>query len=374
MAVIHTAEENVYREEEASRTCKRAGRAAERGNYQAALEMYQEALEIIPHHAEAHRELGMVYYELDDGQGANREIVRALRLSPGDAWSWVVLGNVYMKFENDAKQAERYYQRAYELDPTDPYLLNSYGVLKAKREQYAEARDLFEQAIEQDPDYPNPRYGLALSYVEEGELETALLVIQEMCSAPRSQDVRSDPVYEQGRALFLDVNRRLARQRGTEMMERLEEAMAHFGAETGIPIELQPDRGLSTLAVSQMAWVYGRDRHVIKYQPAAPEIVPHRIAHQFELIRLNHRAREAGRAKVFVTTPEQKANALRFVRRDADGLRRQGITGARADRYLEQIVDGLLSQLYNAPLELIAEYRLYYRWNSCGPARSCRWT
>ena len=80
VAVIRAAEENVYREEEAFRTCKRAGRAAERGNYQAALEMYQEALEVIPHHAEAHRELGMVYYELGDGQEAKREIVHAVRL------------------------------------------------------------------------------------------------------------------------------------------------------------------------------------------------------------------------------------------------------------------------------------------------------
>jgi hypothetical protein len=41
-------------------------------------------------------------------------------------------------------------------------------------------------------------------------------------------------------------------------------------------------------------------------------------------------------------------------------LRRQGITGAALESYLAQLVDGLLRQLYNAPLELFSEYRIYH--------------
>ena len=138
-------------------------------------------------------------------------------------------------------------------------------------------------------------------------------------------------MYEQARALYLDVNLRLAKQNAAEMMARLTEEMEQWGAETGMPVELQEDRSLDNLATLQLAWAYGRDRHIIRYQPAAPEILPHRIAHQLELIRLNQRAREAGRAKLFASTAEEKEYAMRIARRDADRLRKQGITGPMAD-------------------------------------------
>lgn len=369
LAVITTAEANVYREEAALDTRRRAGRAAQQGNYRATVEMFEQVLEVIPHHAETHRDLSMAYYELGNSQQTKRYVVQALRLEPGDAWSWVVLGNTYVRLEDDTEQGERYFKRAYELDPTDLYVLNSYATLKAKQGQYTEARALYEQAIAQDRNHPNPRYGLALCYAEEGELETALLTLEETCSTAPTGDARSDPVYEQARALYLEVNHRLAEQSGAEMMAQLEEDMERWGEETGTPVELQEDRSLDTLATIQLAWVYGRGRHIIKHQPAPPELLAHRVAHQFELIRLNHRAREAGRAKVFASTQEQQEYAMRVVRHDADRLRKQGITGARAEAYLKRILDGLLSQLYSAPLELIAEYRLYHRYPFLHPSQ-----
>ena len=366
---ITIPEENPYRVEEALRTYKRAGRAAERGNYQAAVGMFQDVLEIIPYHADTRRELGMAYMEMGDAARAKQHVVEALRLQPDDVWAYVILGNIYLKMEGKPELGARYYQKAYELDPTDVYVLNSLGTLKAKRGDYEEARGVFERAIEQAPDYPNPRYGLALCYVEEGELEKAVPILEELFSPPHSRDVRSEPVYEQARALYLDVNRRLARENHAEMRRRLMQAMDAFTAKSGTPIELQEDTSIDVFATSQLAWVYGRDKHVIRYQTAAPEFLPYRIGQQFEHIRLAHHAREMGRSRVLVSPPNNREYALRIVQKDADGLRRQGISGAALDNYLEHLIDGLLRQLYNAPMELYVEYRLHHEFEYLRPSQ-----
>ena len=369
VAVMSIAEDNPYRVEEALRTYKRAGRAAERGNYQAAIEMFQDALQVIPYHADTRRDLGMAYMELGDAARAKQHVVEAMRMQPDDVWSYVVLGNILLKMEGRPDLAERYCQKAYDLDPTDVYVLNSLGALKAKCGDYEEARRLFERAIEQAPDYPNPRHGLALCYVEEGKLEQAVPILEELFSPPYSRDVRSEPVYEQARTLYLDVNRRLAQQNHKEMRDRLTQAMDAFAAESGTPVELQEDTGIDVFATSQLAWVYGRDKHVIRYQTAAPEVLPYRIGQQFEHIRLAHHAREMGRSRVLVSPPSNREYALRIVRKDADGLRRQGISGATLDSYLEQLIDGLLRQLYNAPMELYVEYRLYHNFDYLRPSQ-----
>ena len=369
IATIVIGQDSPYREDEALRTAKTAGRAAERGNYQAAIEMFEEALEVVPYHAGTRRDLGMAFMEIGDAQAAKRHIIEALRLDPMDVWSYVILGNIYLKMQQDPAGAERWYSKAYQLDPTDLYVLNSLGTLKAKAGDYAEARSLFEQAIEQDPNYPNPRYGLAMCYDKEGDLETAALVLEETCSTARTQDVRTDPVYRQAQRLYLDVNRRLAQQSQRQMLEQLRAEMDDFGERTGLPIELQEDAGLQVLATTQLAWIYGRQKHVIRHQPGEPEMLPHWIAHQFELIRLNWRAREAGRAKLFTSSTAQNQYALRIARKDAGSLRRRGLDETAVDQFLTQIVDGLLSQLFNAPLEMIAEYRLHTQFAWLRPSQ-----
>jgi Flp pilus assembly protein TadD len=368
-AIVRIPEENRYREEEALRTYKRASRAAERGNYRAAVEMFQEVLGVIPYHAATRRDLAMAYMELGDREGAKQHVVEALRLEPDDAWSYVVLSNVLSRMEGKDDLAERYYQKAYELAPTDVYVLNGLGALKAKRGKYEEARSIFEQAIEQDPNHPNPRYGLALCYVREGDVQKAVPILEEMFSPPYSRDMRSAPVYEQARALYLEVNRQLAQQNHAEMLDRLKQAMDDFAAESGTAIELQEDSGIDLFATSQLAWVYGRDKHIIRYQATSPEVLPYRIGQQFEHIRVAHHARESGRARVLASSPSNKEYALRIVRKDTEGLRRQGLSGSALDGYLEQLVDGLLRQLYNTPMELFVEYRLYHDYAYLRPSQ-----
>jgi tetratricopeptide (TPR) repeat protein len=131
IATITITEDSPYRVDEARQTSRRGARAAERGNYQAAKEMFEEALEVMPYHAGTRRDLGMAYMEMGDAERAKQYVVEAIRLAPDDAWSYLVLGNLYLKMEGKAELAERYTQKAHDLDPADVYVLNTLGTLKA---------------------------------------------------------------------------------------------------------------------------------------------------------------------------------------------------------------------------------------------------
>jgi Tfp pilus assembly protein PilF len=369
IVTISIPEEQNYRTSEALQTYKRAVRAAERGRYRPAIRMFRDVLQVLPAHAEARRNLAMAYMEVDDSKTAKRYLAEVLRLKPDDAWAFLILGNLYVQFENDLESAGRLYQRAYELNPDDAYLLNSYGAFKAKRGDSDEARTLFRKAVEAAPDYPNPRYGLALSYAQEGQLNSALNALEDLFAMPQSQDARTEPVYEQARALYLDVNRRTAQENDALITGRLEEAIEDHTAETGYPVDLERDDSLSVAATTKLAWVYGQSRHIIRYKATAPAILPHLIAHEFEHIRLAHEARQAGRSKLFTSTARLEEYALGGSNGNRRKLQRRGFSDQMAADFMNRVTRGLANQLFNIPLDMIIEQRLYDQYDFLRPSQ-----
>jgi len=362
LVTLTIPEQDDYRAREALRTYERAVRYAERGKYDRAIRLFREALDVLPAHVDARRNLAMALMETGDAEATKQVLVDLLRLQPDDAWAFLILGNAYAQFDDDLESAERFYRAAYELNPDDVYLLNSYAALKARQGHFDDARHLFQSAIDKDPDSPNPRYGLALLNHRQGHSEQALSALQRLFERPHSRDRRSEPVYEQARALYVQVNRIVAEDNHAEMLARLEDVFEDYAAETSYPIELQQDDSLKLPATTKLAWVYERAHHVIKYSPTAPPaILPHLIAHEFEHIRLAYEAREAGRGKVFVSTDQITQNVLNSSSRSQRELRRRGIGDDAIADFMHQITTGLTSQLLNAPLDMVIEHRVYHR-------------
>jgi len=358
-----------YRSTQALQTYKRAVRSAEQGKYQAAIRMFQDVLKVLPAHIDARRNLAMACMESGDGKAAKLHLVEVLRLKPDDAWAWLILANVYMQFDGDLTAADRFYQKAHELGPDDVFLLNNYGTLKAKQGHLDHARALFREAIKGDPSYPNPRYGLALSYEREGQPDRALVALEELFAQPQSQDPRSKPVYDEARALYVDVNRRIAQDSHTEIMERLREALEDHAARTGYPIDLEQDDTLSVKASTKLAWVYGRPRHIIKYRATEPVILTHLIAHEFEHIQLAYEARQAGRGKVFTSTDIVREYATDDSHGGKHRLQRKGFSDGLIADFMNRLTSGLANQLFNAPLDMVIEHRLRDRYHFIRPSQ-----
>jgi tetratricopeptide (TPR) repeat protein len=108
----------------------KAAKAAQRGDNAEALELFTAALQANPVMADTRRDLAMVHYNLGKLDAAKNELIDALRLSPDDAWSHVVMGNIFTR-EKDWPSAIRFFSKAIELKPGDPYALNGLGAAQA---------------------------------------------------------------------------------------------------------------------------------------------------------------------------------------------------------------------------------------------------
>ena len=129
-------------------------------DFQQALHLFTQALAANPALPVARRDLAMLHYELGDLSAAKDQLIDALRLAPDDAWSYVVLGNIFTR-EQDWDSAIRFFTKALDLKPGDPYALNGLGAASAKSGDEASAIQHFEAAIEASPRFPEPRFGKA---------------------------------------------------------------------------------------------------------------------------------------------------------------------------------------------------------------------
>ena len=348
----------------------RAIQHAERGKYKQAIDLLHEVIRSVPGYGEAQRNLGMAYLELGNTAKAKTHILYALRLNPHDVWSYTLMGNLYSKYENKPHRALVFYRRALTINPEDPYLLTSLAATLIKVGRADEAHPLFERVVERHPSYPNAHLGLALLYQDQGQPELSLTALEKLFHQPPSSDPRHQPVYAEARRLYGQLQEHLAKTSHGILMDIVKIRVLALEESLGTPITLVPDNSLEyVLAVSEAAWRHGRGNHVIRYRDTIPAITPHLIAHELEHLRLESQARAANRYRQFATTPKTREQAIRSIASHVQHLQRLGFPDSEIQNVTLQFVDGLARQLFNCPLDMLVEHRLYHDLEALRPSQ-----
>src|SRR6266542_5172226 len=189
--VISYPEEADTKRNEAARLAGRAVKWAGEGDYEKAIGIYKRVLELQPSFHAARRDLAMAYMELGDVENATNHLIEVLRLDPKDAWSWVVLGNLYIREKADLETGEKFLRKALEIKPSDAWALNSLAAGFQKKGQTREAIDYFNKAIETNPEFANPYYGKALALAQDGQSQAASDTLTQLFADAKMQDARS---------------------------------------------------------------------------------------------------------------------------------------------------------------------------------------
>ena len=210
---------------EANDLFERASKRAREGDHEKAIQQYERGLAIAVLHIDARRNLAMARMARGDTTGADAELRRLLLLVPADSWSWVILGN--LNFRQNFALAERYFRRAVELSPHDPYAWNGMGAMYIEKQDYQKAVAAFESAIAANPKFPNAYLGLARALAEQGELRSAFEALERMYATSVVQDARSLPMIEHAGGFYRDLAMRLA----TATMEAAEAEVESLAAE-----------------------------------------------------------------------------------------------------------------------------------------------
>jgi len=180
---------------EAQRLSEQASQKAKSGDFPQALHLFTQALAANPGLPVTRRDLAMLHYELGDLSAAKDQLIDALRLAPDDAWSYVVLGNIFTR-EQDWDSAIRFFTKALDLKPGDAYALNGLGAASAKSGDESSAMRHFEAAIEANPHFPEPRFGKALLLKNQGHLDAAAEALESLLREASPGDARSNPVFQ----------------------------------------------------------------------------------------------------------------------------------------------------------------------------------
>jgi len=332
--VISFPEEVDAKKEEASHLVERAVKRANEGNYQRAIGIYKRVLELQPSFHAARRDLAMAYVEVGDVENATNHLIEVLRLDPKDAWSWVVLANLYIREKADPDTGEKFLRKALELQPNDAWALNSLAAVYQKKGQTDEAVKYFEQAIQANPDFGNPYYGRAIALAESNEPEKAVDSLTQLFARAKMQDARSQAVYDGARELFAKLQVDLARRKHSEAFKCIQDYKAEMEALSGFPIRFEETDFEDQLgATIQMAWKHGRDYHLIKTRRGYdPELLAHLEAHELTHLKLESEARKSGKNLFFATTAKSREFAIRSVGGDIRKMEKEGFLRSRLQR------------------------------------------
>jgi tetratricopeptide (TPR) repeat protein len=156
-----------------------------RGRYEQMLAEYLLASGIEPENPRWQAGLGEAYAELGDLVNALESYQRATESGPDQAEYWRLLSLFCV--ENNAQVEEiglPAAQRAYELAPQDPAVLDALGYAYLTTGRYANAEIALTQAIELDPDYFPAHLHLALTYLAQGNRNQAYATLTYVRDAP----------------------------------------------------------------------------------------------------------------------------------------------------------------------------------------------
>ena len=257
--------------DEATKLYERAGKRAREGDFARAAELYARVLKLNPALPSVHRDLAMSLVELQRPEEAKDALIDALRLRPDDAWSLVVLGNIYVQQPDGLARARQFFARALELKPADAWALNGLATVLARTGDTVGALARYDEAIVAQPDYAHSWYGKALTLSRNGAPAAAADTLKAMFRRATVLDARSEPVFEQASRLFLSVETTLAQQGESEAFKAVEDYRRTVERESGYPVEIAEDKLPAGIAGrAQLAWKHGRDRHVVTVRKSPP--------------------------------------------------------------------------------------------------------
>jgi len=361
VATIQFEQASEQKQTEARRLLEKAAKRAKSGEFRKAKDIYERVLELDPAMADARRELAMTLFELGDMPAAKDELIDALRLKADDAWSYVVLGNIYVKHDRDLATASRFFARALELKPGDPYALNSLAAVSQELGDAAKALQCFDEAIASQPEFANAWVGKAILLNTQDQPAQAIEVLDSMFSRAEVMDVRSQPIFAEARKLYLSAQRELAEAQRSDVFKTLEAYKAEIAALSGYPVKVRTEAVPGQLSgVAQMAWKRGRDHHVVQVSDRlASADTQHIEAHELTHIRLEALARNQSRNRWFATTAASRELAIRSLGPDINKLERKGYSGDAITRVVLDLVGGLCASVFNTPLDMLIEIFLH---------------
>ncbi|CAN5624889.1 hypothetical protein BH23BAC1_BH23BAC1_39620 [soil metagenome] len=332
----------------------------EKGQYAKAKPLAQELIAKSPNVSEYHRILGQIFSDEGDQEEAINCLIDALRWNPKNEWALLMMGNIFAKFKEDVNTAMTYYDQVLKVKPDDNIALNNIGANLMQLGKTDEAIKYFEKAISINPDYPNTHYALALvsemQVDNEGALKHALNALK--------VNPRKDGLYGNSFKMAIESAQKLIQKIDGKRI--VEDFATQLEKQCGKSIRVEIDEDIPTAAKIEFAENYDREYHLVKYKSSYPA-VEHLVMHELMHLELATEARNAVVNQLFITNQSLKSKFFYSLEKFANKLNKKGISEKAIANYLQALFDGLNRQIYNTPIDLFIEDKIYNSYPELRP-------
>jgi Tfp pilus assembly protein PilF len=330
------------------------------GEYAKAKPILEKLIAEDPSKSEYYRIMGQMLSDEGDQDTAIDYLIDALRWNPENGWALLMMGNIFAKFKDDLPTAMTYYEQALAANPDDYITMTNIGAKLMQAGQQKEAQRYFEAALSVDDTYPNTHYALALMYMQQGNLLDAFEGFIKVLRLAKDDDGMHQNALQQAMDIAQAyLNEGKALHLPSEYAKTLEDRGA-------AAIQLEENKDITTAAKIEFAERYGRDYHLVRYNPKYPAY-PHLIMHELTHLEFVLDAREAGANKVFYATADHRAAYDKKLKTWRKNMRKQGLEEESMTEFTRQMFEGLNGQIFNTPVDLFIEQQLYNRYPELRP-------
>lgn len=315
-----------------------------------------------PTNSDLFRIKGQIESELGETEKAIDSLIDALRWNPKNTYALIMMGNIFARDKDDVETAMKYFNQATVSDAYDNISLNNIAANLMTLGKLSEANEFFKKAELLDDTYPNTKFGLASIAFSEGKSEEAFLYVIQALKLNKIKDGLYAQSIDLAKAIAQKINdtdsASLALETYNQKLENL----------TGKKIRIEKDPNIPTAAKVELAEIHNRDYHLVKYKPGYPGVI-HLVLHELSHIELAEEARIAGHNMLFTSTNDHRIKFITDFENYAKFLQKKGYPETSIAGVINSLFDGLNRQIFNTPLDLFIEDRLYKNFPSLRPVQ-----
>ena len=334
-------------------------KSAEKGQFNKAKELIKGLIDQGSRNSEVYRIHGQILSEEGDAEGGINQLIESLKWNPQNTNALLMMGNIYASAKNDIETAEVFYRKVMEHESKNYIALNNIAGIIAKSGNLEKALQYFEKAHEINPKYPNTLYGLALTHYNHGDYldafekaSSALIVINE-------EKINDKNLAQSCQSLQLESAKSYVAQIDEDTL--FQPFLTALEKKTSKKIDVVIDDSIPTAAKIEIAEYRNNPNHTIRYKRTTSGY-SHLVFHELTHLELIDEARKEEENYLFTATLQNENAFYRKAEKDKKKMIKGGLPEQNFKPFLKNMFDGINLQMYNAPIDLFIEQRLYNRY------------
>lgn len=339
----------------------KANKFCENNKFNEAIPILLDLIKRNPTNSEYYRTLGQAYSMIGDDESGINYLIDALKWNPKNKYALIMIGNIFARNKNDIETAKRYYQQVIENSPNDAIAINNLGTTLLQAGNTVDSLEYLMKANAINPDYPNSLYGIAFVNQIKGDHQQAFkYVLKCMKKCGKAEQELS----KNAKQLLFESAREISK---TDTGKRVFDSYhKHLQEKSKKEIRVEVDNTLQTAAKIELAENYNRNYHLIKYNqkyPAAYHLMIHELVHLEFVID----AREESSNKLFISNNSNSKIFIDDLKKHRLILKKLGVAEDSIVKFYDSIFKGINRQIFNAPIDLFIEDRLFEEFHDLRP-------